>query len=86
MTNILKQKSLKCFYYFPACDYEEHLNLCQSTEDRIQCRICNCDYQVDEYSQHSSVCTGFDDQVEFISEFSRKKYSKSSIQKFLNTK
>jgi hypothetical protein len=83
MTNILKQKCIKCFYFFPAFDFEEHINLCQSTEDRIQCQICNCDYHVNEYSQHSSVCTGFDYQVEFISEYSRKKYSKSSIQKFL---
>ena len=38
---------------------------------------------MNECSQHSRVCTGFDYQVEFISEYSRKKYSKSSIQTFL---
>ena len=83
MTKILKQKCSKCYYFFPTCDLEQHLDFCESIDNRIQCEACNCDYDKNKYNEHSSTCTGFEDQVCFISEYSRKKYSKTSIQKFL---
>lgn len=83
MLNDLNQKCSKCNYYYPKIDIEKHLTVCQSAKNRVQCQICNCDYETAYLAEHESTCTGLSDQVYFITKYSRRKFSKTSIERFL---
>lgn len=75
----------KCYYFFPEDDLKSHEGNCGPVNSRIDCPLCNCDYNSVEIESHVELCRGFIDKIEFISEYSRKKYSHTTIRKFLKT-
>lgn len=74
----------KCYYYFPLDDLALHKSTCKSVESRFECPICFCDYPREIVDDHAFKCTGLNDTISFITEYSRKKYSRNSIKNLIN--
>jgi hypothetical protein len=77
------KKCFKCLYFYPNDSFDSHFSVCQSSESRIQCPICNCDYSRAEANEHTLKCKGDEDTISFISEYSCKQYSQNTIKKLL---